>query len=577
MGKEKGKMKVSHKKIIYFVRHAEALHNVKEKEAVQAVIAKGEKCKKKQDEARRSVLLSDPSLKDAPLSDGGVDQVKRSSEIMKELFSAGSKDEGFAGFVDVKDSQKKMSPFRKPDVVLVSPLRRALMTATQIFLEGETEPPLFLAIEALREKRTGMACDERSSVDVLKQEFPHVDFSDVEHTEKYLSPVKVGENNDDVRARGAKYIDERLCDPALGTHVAVVSHKGWLREMRKTLKSRVDQGNLKADFDLEQWDTTLYGNAEVRVAAFRWDAEGSLYSVYSRSLENAKNACMMGDGFEFSLGPPSSGFSIFLADRTTKVHFISVPEGEHNVALRDSGKEETLMQTSNMLLEHHQLYDARLTSRGARQAAKLRDHLANRPSGGRPFTAFESVVVSPLTRACQTAKIIFHQSPGTYGGHVIPPPTILVREECRERFGKYICDSRHSVTHLKMHYPNFDFSEMESDQDFLHQPDRETSVACGDRAVRFLEWLSARPEKCIAVVTHAEFLRHLFGQFGDTLDEEDRSVLQRTTANCELRSVVLCSHGKVERKARDQQSAPSTFRVRTGSNSSLTAFMNEIE
>jgi hypothetical protein len=31
---------------------------------------------------------------------------------------------------------------------------------------------------------------------------------------------------------------------------------------------------------------------------------------------------MMDDGFQYTLGPPESGFSLFLAERTKKVHFI---------------------------------------------------------------------------------------------------------------------------------------------------------------------------------------------------------------------------------------------------------------
>lgn len=45
----------------------------------------------------------------------------------------------------------------------------------------------------------------------------------------------------------------------------------------------------------------------------------------------------------------------------------------------------------------HELWDARLTDVGVAQAKSLRDHLATRPSGGRSFTAFDLVVVSPLT------------------------------------------------------------------------------------------------------------------------------------------------------------------------------------
>lgn len=205
-------------------------------------------------------------------------------------------------------------------MVLVSPLRRALETATDLFYNNYmgVDPPLFLAVEALREKRTGLECDERSSVVELQREFPHVNFLDVERGHPI---VPTGEDNAAVRSRGQALLGHRLASVP-GDYLAIVSHKGWLREHRKVLKERVERCELEADFDLEAWHTQLYGNAEVRVAAFGWQ-DNILTSVVSRSVDNALlYSSMMGDGFEFALGPPQSGFSIFLADRTTKVHFI---------------------------------------------------------------------------------------------------------------------------------------------------------------------------------------------------------------------------------------------------------------
>ena len=45
---------------------------------------------------------------------------------------------------------------------------------------------------------------------------------------------------------------------------------------------------------------------------------------------------------------------------------------------------------------------------------------------------------------------------------------------------------------------------------------------CCERGIAFLQWLNKRPEKCIAVVTHSSFLRHIFSQFGGNLHEDDR-------------------------------------------------------
>lgn len=272
---------------------------------------------------------------------------------------------------------------------------------------------------------------------------------------------------------------------------------------------------------------------------------------------------MLDDGFEYTLGPPSSGFSLFLASRTKKVHFIRHAEGFHNVATHETGDNHCLLR-GDAAAAAHPLYDSRLTAVGIEQAEKLKEILAHRPSGGRSFTSFDLVVCSPLTRTCETARHIFGRArtPGTpafldpgkapedsqeyAAGVPVPAPRVLVREECRERWGHYVCDGRRSIKDISAEFPDFDFSEIRHDEDAFYGDDRETDDHCCDRAVKFLEWLNQRPEKCIAVVTHSSFLRHLFGQFGDSLRQEDKDNLQRMAGNCELRSIVLCSHGNKE-------------------------------
>mmetsp|Transcript_39110 Transcript_39110/g.47042 ORF Transcript_39110/g.47042 Transcript_39110/m.47042 type:complete len:316 (+) Transcript_39110:141-1088(+) len=291
---------------------------------------------------------------------------------------------------------------------------------------------------------------------------------------------------------------------------------------------------------------------------------------------------MVDDEFEYALGPPDSGFSIFLAERTKKVHFIRHAEGYHNVATKESGANDCLHRGEATAADHP-LYDSRLTEKGIQQSVDLKKYLAKRPSGSRSFTAFDLVVVSPLTRTCETALHVFgtprppgspafltkgEAPPGTMeaaAGINVPPPRFLVREECRERWGKYVCDGRRTISEIAAEFPTFDFSEIVHDEDVFYSDERESDDHCCERAVRFLEWLNQRPEKCIAVVTHSSFLRHLFGQFGETLHYEDRGNLQRLAGNCELRSIMLCSHGVKDGKKIDplmpSYAAPSTVRM----------------
>jgi len=298
----------------------------------------------------------------------------------------------------------------------------------------------------------------------------------------------------------------------------------------------------------------------------------------------ALNAAMEGDGFEYTLGPPESGFSLFLAERTKKVHFIRHAEGYHNVATKETGDNHCLLR-GDAPASAHKLYDSRLTPKGIAQSEALKEHLASRPSGSRSFTAFDLVVVSPLTRTCETALHVFGapREPGKpaflnqvdppagtqelAAGIKVAPPRFLVREECRERWGHYVCDGRRPIREIAEDFPNFDFSEIDYDDDVFYSDERESDEHCCERAVRFLEWLNKRPEKCIAVVTHSSFLRHLFGQFGETLHNDDMDNLQRLAGNCELRSIMLCSHGNKDGKSIDPlmppPKAPSTIRMKT--------------
>jgi broad specificity phosphatase PhoE len=247
-------------KVIYFIRHAEACHNIREREAMERVKRQG--CDEAAQEAARKLVLQRESLRDAPLSESGHKQSKVVSKRIHVLHQVCS------------------DKYPRPKIVLVSPLRRALMTATDLFFETSNNPN-FVGLEIIREKRTGFAADERSSVEVLENEFPHVDFKDLHGQHE----IPLQEDNAAVRLRCQDFLENVLPQMEQDS-VAIVTHKGWLREMQHTFLSYVEAGQLKVDFDLEQWHQTQYKNAEIRVAKFVWE-DGALVSIVSRSVENA--------------------------------------------------------------------------------------------------------------------------------------------------------------------------------------------------------------------------------------------------------------------------------------------------
>jgi len=200
------------------------------------------------------------------------------------------------------------------------------------------------------------------------------------------------------------------------------------------------------------------------------------------------------------------------------IHFVRHAEGIHN---RDSREIPDFGKNLTRSMAYH---DSPLTDIGVEQSRRLFDQVQNLT------LAPEVVVVSPLRRTLHTAEIGFRQNGAG--------PPFVASELCRERISYHTCDGRRNLTQIRNDFPFVDFSQVTDEVDTMWEnkedfPSDKASEACAHRALRFLHWLAARPEKVIAVVSHWVFYTHLFALFPD-------KNLKVAFGNAEMRSVVLC-------------------------------------
>ena len=286
----------THSVILYAVRHGEALHNICEREASESVeramtnregACDATVMRDAKDAARKAALL-EPSLHDAPLSDAGKDGALVARTTLGGLFDSG---------------------FPTPTLVLSSPLQRALQTAALIFPEhGDVR-----VREELRERRTGLPCDERSSVVTMskRRSFSRMRFSmvppspmrlprpsltfgrtasgrslrgDISREDSSSSPrstsgrtgtssvsiINVTEEKGDVRVRAGGLLDLLRHPYREHSSVAFVTHKGWLREF--------ERGCLRREGAAE------FGNCEVRAWELVW-TDGELHVTRKHPVE----------------------------------------------------------------------------------------------------------------------------------------------------------------------------------------------------------------------------------------------------------------------------------------------------
>ncbi len=144
-------------------------------------------------------------------------------------------------------------------------------------------------------------------------------------------------------------------------------------------------------------------------------------------------------------------------------------------------------------------FDARLSQIGIEQVAAARQAVSGIP--------VDVVVVSPLTRAIQTAV-------GLFGEAAVP---IVVTDLHRERL-EHSCDVGRSPSALSVEFPMLAFDHLSDPWWHDGQQDHrgvavEPDHLFAQRVTDFSRWLSARPEDVVVVVGHGEFFRRLSGRY----------------------------------------------------------------
>ena len=155
--------------------------------------------------------------------------------------------------------------------------------------------------------------------------------------------------------------------------------------------------------------------------------------------------------------------------------------------------------------------DPPLTALGMQQCSSQRDLC----SGMSP----ELVIVSPMLRCIQTAKLSFRD-------HVSTVPWVS-HEGCREELGLLVGNKRRCIDDITADYPEIDFSEIEHNEDVLWEAygdRRETLLEKSERIYEFLtEYVRKREEKEITIVCHSAYLFTLLNGVMDIEDDQLRS------------------------------------------------------
>eukprot|EP00928_Gymnodinium_smaydae_P070790 TRINITY_DN5455_c0_g1_i1.p1 TRINITY_DN5455_c0_g1~~TRINITY_DN5455_c0_g1_i1.p1 ORF type:complete len:1216 (+),score=283.50 TRINITY_DN5455_c0_g1_i1:77-3724(+) len=281
--------RVKAKKTIFLVRHGEALHNIEERNAKKRVEAEAAalglakdspECKEMVAKAKKAVLNNE-EFHDAQLSPAGKAQALEARAAINQLKARG---------------------LPEPTSILVSPLERTLQTAAIVFANH----PNMHVREELRERRTGLPCDERKAAEevAMRTSFCFMSFENLRNLDSRRSLPDVSptespsatnaadgdggspealpagrassglrsfelEDTTTLRARTARIFE--LLEAIEDKSVAVVTHKGFLRELERGPLGRPDAAE--------------FNNCEVRAYDLELLVDGTLRATLRFSRE----------------------------------------------------------------------------------------------------------------------------------------------------------------------------------------------------------------------------------------------------------------------------------------------------
>lgn len=148
----------------------------------------------------------------------------------------------------------------KPELVIVSPLHRAVQTAQITFQDALDNVAIpFVAHEACREELGILTCNKRRPLSETQREFPKIDFSLLDSEQDSLWNSNARESPLDQSKRIYDFLVDYV-QHRPQKEIAIVGHSAWLFTMCNAV---IDCG---ADADLTSW----FGTAEIRSLQLTW-------------------------------------------------------------------------------------------------------------------------------------------------------------------------------------------------------------------------------------------------------------------------------------------------------------------